>query len=158
MAEVLAGTLGGTYIQAACVFNPKIYSDVHLTAQLSKVVERVFLAMLMAHISRWSLAGKNQFAYTKERGARDVLALLALKWVWTLDRGRKIAVYCSDVSGAVDKVSSKRFVDHQGNRVLAGAANSISSVGGSKSEPFCIRDMVYQGTDLASPPTVEPFL
>ena len=92
------------------VFKPQNYRGVHLTAQLSKVVERVFLAMLMPHISRWSLAGRNIFAYTKDRGARDVLALLALKWVRSLGRGRKIAVYCSDVSGAFDKVSSKRLL------------------------------------------------
>ena len=76
------------------------YRGVHLTAQLSKVVERLFLLLLMPYVSRWNLAGINQFAYTKKRGARDVLALLAAKWVKILDKGRKIAIYCSDVSGA----------------------------------------------------------
>ena len=135
------------------------YRGVHLTAQLSKVVERLFLQMLMPYVSRCNLAGMNQFAYTKQRGARDVLALLALKWVAILDKGRKIAVYCSDVSGAFDKVSSNRLlvkleakgVDPRIIKVIASWLEPRSAtvvVGGAKSEPFSMRDMVYQGTVL----------
>ena len=87
------------------------YRGVHLTAQLSKVVERLFLLMVTPFITTRGLSGLNQFAYTKKRGARDVLALLALKWVAILDKGRKVAIYCSDVAGAFDRVSSKRLLD-----------------------------------------------
>ena len=48
---------------------------------------------------------------TKEKGARDVLALLASSWVASLDKGCKIAVYCSDAAFFLfDRVSSKRPV------------------------------------------------
>ena len=76
-----------------------------------------------------------------------------------MDRGRKIAVYCSDVSGAFDNVSSKRLlVKLEAKRIDPLIIKVIESwleprtasvvVGGSKSAPFCIRDMVYQGTVL----------
>ena len=62
------------------------------------------------HVSLWSLAGANQFAYTKKRGSRDVLALLTMRWLKALDLNMKILVYCSDVSGAFDRVDKDRLV------------------------------------------------
>ena len=47
------------------------YRGVHLTAQLSKAIERLVMKLLMPHVSRLNLAGINRFAYTKKRGARD---------------------------------------------------------------------------------------
>ena len=58
------------------VFEAKNYRGVHLTAQLSKVVERLLLSMMVPYISRLNVSCLSQFAYAKERGARDVLALL----------------------------------------------------------------------------------
>ena len=63
------------------------------------------------HIAIWKLSGKNQFAYAKKRGARDALALLALRLVMALDKCFKLAVYCSDVFGAFDKVSMRRLLN-----------------------------------------------
>ena len=54
--------------------------------------------------------GPSQFAYTLERGARDALALLVLTWIKALGTGRKVAVYCSDVSGAFDRVRTEPLV------------------------------------------------
>ena len=51
-----------------------------------------------------------QFAYMPERGARDALAHLVLTWISMMGRQRKIAVYCSDVSGAFDEVNSMNFL------------------------------------------------
>ena len=141
------------------VYKAGNYRGVHLTAQLSKIIERLFMKLLMPHVSALNLAGINQFAYTKKRGARDVLALLALKWVSILDKGRKIAIYCSDVSGAFDKVSAMRMIAKlQAKGIHPDIIGVIGSwlearrasvvVGGARSEPYCIQDMVYQGTVL----------
>ena len=48
------------------VYLSKNYRGIHLTAQLSKVLERLFLSILTPHIKLWNLTGINQFAYTKE--------------------------------------------------------------------------------------------
>ena len=139
------------------VFMPKNYRGVHLTAQLSKVIERLLLPLMEPHISLWSLAGKNQFAYTKKKGSRDVLALLTMRWVKAIDAGLKVLVYCSDVSGAFDKVPRKRLLDKLAAKGLHPILIKLISswlerrdasvvVGGAKSLPFCIQDMVYQGT------------
>ena len=55
--------------------------------------------------------GEHQFAYRKERGARDVLAHVTLEWITALNDHLDIAVYCSDVSGAFDRVDTVRLTD-----------------------------------------------
>ena len=55
------------------------------------------------------LSGPNHFAYTKQRGARDALAFLVMTWIQGFNARQKIGVYCSDVSGAFDKVSAHRL-------------------------------------------------
>jgi hypothetical protein len=143
----------------AAVFEPGNYRGVHLTAQLSKIVERIILHLMEPHITLWKLAGVNQFAYTKKRGSRDALALLVLRWIDALDKGRKVLVYCSDVSGAFDKVSKNRLMQKlEAKGIHPKLLKLISSwleprsasvvVGGTKSEPFRIQNMVYQGTVL----------
>ena len=90
-------------------FLPGNYRGVHLTAQLSKVVERLIKRMLDPYLERTVSYGYNQFAYRQKRGSRDVLALLMLEWLSIFDRRGKIGFYCSDVSGAFDKVDSRRL-------------------------------------------------
>ena len=86
------------------VYQPDNYRGIHLTAQLSKVVERLLKTLYSPYLSDISAFGPNQFAYTVGRGARDALALLMITWVQALGIGQKVAVYCSDVSGASDRV------------------------------------------------------
>ena len=93
------------------VYNPGNYRGIHLTAQLSKVVERMFKLLYYPYLASSSAFGSNQFAYTTGRGARDALAILSLTWVIALGAGRKVAVYCSDVSGAFDRVPLERLVN-----------------------------------------------
>ena len=81
------------------VFVASNYRCIHLTAQLSKVAERLLLPLVEPHISRTVAFGPNQFAHTKCRGARDALAYLTMSWLLALNRRKKVAVYCSDVSG-----------------------------------------------------------
>jgi hypothetical protein len=54
--------------------------------------------------------GQNQFAYTPKRGARDALAVMVMEWLWALNTRTKIALYCSDVSGAFDKVDAEILI------------------------------------------------
>ena len=84
---------------------------IHFTAQLSKAVERLLLPLIEPHISRTVVFGPNQFAYTKCRGARDALAYLTMSWLLALNRRKKVAVYCSDVSGAFDRVRAERLLE-----------------------------------------------
>ena len=133
-----------------------------MTAQLSKAVERMLLRVMTPHITELTLGGANQFAYTKERGARDVLAFLLLRWISALEKGWKVAIYCSDVAGAFDRVSSSRLVDKlKAKRFHPDIVKVIESwlkprraaviVGGAKSDEFSIKDMIYQGTVLGPP-------
>ena len=92
------------------VFTPGNYRGVHLTSQLSKVVERLLNSLITPFLTSSVSLGQNQFAYTEGRGARDVLALMLIVWTKALAAGRKIGVFCSDVSGAFDRVKLERIV------------------------------------------------
>ena len=92
------------------VWNPTNYRGVHLTAQLSKVVERLVARSFVPLLEANGVFGANQFAYRRERGCKDALAMNTLQWVYWLHLGRKVALYCSDVSGAFDKVPSERLL------------------------------------------------
>jgi hypothetical protein len=76
-----------------------------------------------------------------------------------LDKGMKILVYCSDVPGAFDRVSRERLLAklsakgiHSKLVKLIGSwlepRSASVVVGGAKSIPFTIKDMVFQGIVL----------
>ena len=83
--------------------NPAHYRGVHLTPQVSKVIERALAQMIITKLLRDKAFGELQFAYMSGRGARDALALLTLSWIAALNTGKKVGLYCSDVSGAFDR-------------------------------------------------------
>ena len=103
--------------------------------------------------------GPNQFAYTTGRGARDALAQLVLTWLKALAKGLKVGVYCSDVSGAFDRVKTERLIAKLRSKklrpeivdVLASWVRQRTArvvVGGKQSPVFSFSEMVYQGTVL----------
>ena len=139
------------------VYHPGNYRGIHFTAQLSKVVERLLKLLYDPYLSAVSAFGPSQFAYTLGRGARDALALLVLTWVRAPGTGRKVAVYCSDVSGAFDRVRRERLIAKLKKkglhpRLVAVLASWLQErfahvvVGGTSSKDMILRNMVFQGT------------
>ena len=139
------------------VFQPGNYRGIHLTAQLSKVVERMFKLLYQPFLTTTLAFGPRQFTYTAGRGARDALATLVLTWIWALAAGSKVAVYCSDVSGAFDRVSLERLVSklkHKGLHpdivAVLGSwlrqRRAIVVTGGAGSKEMTLSNMVFQGT------------
>ena len=64
----------------------------------------------MPYITAMVGFGQNQIAYMPEWGARDTLAMIVTLWIQALAAGRRIAVYCSDMSGAFDRVKVERLI------------------------------------------------
>jgi hypothetical protein len=140
------------------VFQPGNYRGVHLTAQLSKATERLLGLLWLPKLAKEpGFFGPNQFAYLPERGARDALAVMVTTWLLGFQRGRKFGLYCSDVSGAFDKVDAARLVaklrakGFQENilRVIASWLQKRSAqvlVGGACSDPMELVNQVFQGT------------
>ena len=54
---------------------------------------------------------ESQFSYRPKRGARDAVLLDVATLLSMLNVWKKIGVYCSDVSGAYDRVSAERLLD-----------------------------------------------
>jgi hypothetical protein len=109
------------------------------------------------HLLSTSAFGPSQYAYTLGRGARDALAILALTWVKALAAGRKIGVYCSDVSGAFDRVRMKRLAAKLRQKgihpkIVAVLISWLKErfarivVGGASSKEMGLSNMVFQGT------------
>ena len=103
--------------------------------------------------------GKNQFAYSKGKGARDALAFLLIEWISTFNARGKVIVYNSDVSGAFDRVSVARLLNKLRNkgfhpRLIALIAPWLEKrrakiiVGGATSEEIELWNMLFQGTVL----------
>ena len=139
------------------VFFANNYRGVHLTSQLSKAMERLLMPSFAPFLSHNSCFGENQFAYQKERGARDAVAYLVLTWISVLNSRRKVGVYCSDVAGAFDRVDMLRLVEKL--RATGLHPNIVSlleswlrrrsasvKVGGASSEEIALFNIVFQGT------------
>lgn len=138
------------------VFRPENYRAVHLTARLAEAVGRVLSNFFAPQLSVTAF-GPAQFAYRKGHGARDALLCYVTSWISAFNRGNKVGVYCSDVSGAFDRVDSNilmrklaSFGVHDG---LLGVIHSwlrsrsaFVAVGGSLSNRMTLSNMVYQGT------------
>ena len=141
------------------VFKPANYRGIHLTSQLSKVIERIVQTMYAPFLVATVAFGPNQFAYSPGIGSRDAVAVLVLSWLYGFERHQKFALYCSDVSGAFDKVCCQRLIrkleakrlDPIVIRLLASWLQDRSAqviVGGKHSENLTLKNQVYQGTVL----------
>jgi hypothetical protein len=139
------------------VFLAGNYRGVHLTAQLSKAMERLLRTLFMPFLLINEVFGPNQFAYIPERGARDAMAHMVLVWISAVAKGRKVAIYCSDVSGAFDRVCldrlAKKLRAKKIHPILVAVMISWLRtrrakvvVGGKASEDFKLENMVFQGT------------
>ena len=143
-------------------FDPLNYRGVHLTAQLSKAMERLLGRNWIVQMSSDSRVGRNQFAYRAQRGSRDAIAYLTLTWLDLLRRGNKIAVYLSDVSGAFDKVDSNRLIQKLERKGLGFKMTRVIRswlqrrratvvVSGQKSRCLLLQNQVFQGTVFGPP-------
>ena len=141
------------------VFAASNYRCIHLTAQLSKVAERLLLPLIEPHISRTVAFGPNQFAHTKCRGARDALAYLTMSWLLALNRRKKVAVNCADVSGAFDRVRADRLLEKLRCKGVHPTMVALTEswlqqrtahvvVEGQFSDQMVLKNMVFQGTVL----------
>ena len=134
--------------------DPNNYRGLQLTAQISKAAERLLAELFTPHLLRTVGTG---FAYTPGRGARDAILYFILEWITAFSQRYRIAVYCSDVSGAFDKVPSRRLLlklERAGvhPRILAVLESWLVArraqvvAGGAYSLEFDLADMVFQGT------------
>ena len=139
--------------------NPSNYRGVHLTCQLSKIIERVLGYFCTGFFEASFAYGPNQFAYHRHRGYRDALVFNVCSWFKAFHDNKKVALYCSDVSGAFDRVCNVRLIEKlkcsglhpvliQFLTSWVQARIAYVIVHGQKSNPIILMDMVFQGTVL----------
>ena len=83
------------------------YRGLQITSQMSKAMERFLGVHFLTHLSVSGAFGTSQFAYRKYHGARDAVLYVTLVWLLAFAHGRKVGIYCSDVSSAFDRVDSE---------------------------------------------------
>ena len=138
-------------------WKPSNYRGVHLTAQLAKATERLLQHGFRGYFTSALCTGENQFAYRPGHGARDALAFVVLTWISGFCYHKKFVVYCSDVSGAFDRVSVPRLLEKlRTKRVPERWVTLFASwlrdrpakvvVGGKHSQDLTLSNMVFQGT------------
>ena len=141
------------------VSDPANYRGVHLTAVLSKVVERVLNALLGPYLCNSGAFGESQFAFQPGLSCSDLVAALVGSWLLALEKGEKVGVYLSDISGAFDKVETERLLSKLkaaglNTQLLAffrsylAARKAVVLVNGERSDELVLKDMVFQGTVL----------
>ncbi len=86
------------------------YRGAPLTSQLTKVCERALGPNMRRWLESAGLYGPRQLAYMKGAGHRDALLANILQWMWWIETGHVVALYCSDVSGALDRVHRELLV------------------------------------------------
>ena len=87
----------------------KKYRGVHLTSQLSKVVERVIDTVLIPWVERGVLPGPNQHAYAERRNYKDTLIVNVCNWILSTEQLYVLRVYGSDVAGAAGRVECEKL-------------------------------------------------
>ena len=140
--------------------DPRNYRGVHLTAQISKVVERAIGSVFVPWMYENSF-GPHQYAYAAHKSHRDVLAINVCSWLLLFEEGHAIGLYCSDVSGAFDRVDRDRMCakirasglpDQVVKFLESWLEDRISNVvvSGFKSVDEVLANSVFQGTVLGS--------
>ena len=143
------------------IAEPKNYRGVHLTPQIAKVVERSIGSLFIPWMAQHCF-GEHQYAYSKDRSHRDALAVNVCCWLLLFEEGKLAALYCSDVSGAFDRVSRTRLVDKiRSSGLPANVASFLESwledrmstviVAGAHSVDEVLANSVFQGTVLGPP-------
>ena len=139
--------------------SPTKYQGIHLTNQLSKAVERFLGKLFLPRLQALGHYGPRQFAYGQGRSYKDALALCVCDWIWALSHKCRIGLYCSDVAGAFDRVSSERLRSvlsklhlHESIfKLLCSWLECRSAyviVDNERSHHFNLKAMVFQGTVL----------
>ena len=142
--------------------DPGNYRGIHLTAQISKVVERVLGSAFIPWAEAQGLYGPHQYAYGKGKGYKDTLCVNVCNWLLLMEHGDLVGLYCSDVSGAFDRVErdrlcSKLSISGLHPRIVAFLSSWLEDrisrvvVAGAHSPDALLNNSVFQGTVLGSP-------
>ena len=142
--------------------DPRNYRGVHLTPQLSKVTERVVGKLFQRFLENSGAYGMRQFAYGKGTSIHDALLLSVLSWLSMMERGYLVGVFCSDVSGAFDRVCAERMAKKLATMHLHPNIHGLLvswleprvskvAVGGKFSRNAPLSNSVFQGTVWGPP-------
>ncbi len=125
-------------------------------------MERAIGSTFLPWVEANELYGPNQFAYGKGKGYKDTLCVNVCEWLLLMEKGFLVGLYCSDVSGAFDRVDKTRLEQklratglHP--RVVALLVSWLDDrvsrvvVAGRSSPEEPLTDSVFQGTVLGPP-------
>ena len=121
--------------------------------------KRIIAKMLGCNLETVDAYGDTQWAYKTVRSRQDMIAVLISRRLLALNSEKKIGLYLSDISGAFDRVGVRLLLQRAPRAGLSliwlrflssylAPRFAVVVVDGAHSEPYVIRDMVFQGTVL----------
>ena len=78
-------------------------SETKCKAVLAKTAERLIGRDLVS-LSQKTTYGEKQWAFTPGLSARDMVTAIVMLWILAFCKGKKVAAYLGDISGAFDRV------------------------------------------------------
>jgi hypothetical protein len=100
----------------------KNYRPVANTSTISKVLERVAVAQIIAHIESERILGKYQSAYRQKHSTETALLSVVSEWRNAVDKGMVVCAVSLDVSGAFDSVEHTILINRLQQAGFAGVA------------------------------------
>ena len=141
------------------VYKPANYRGLHITPVISKVAERVLKIPFGSYLEAVDGFGASQWAFRKARGCTDLVLLLVCSWLWAFQQKQKVGVFLSDISGAFDRVDTKKLLAKMRRLGICetlmaffedylAPRSARVAVDGAESFAFVLLNMVFQGTVL----------
>ena len=111
MAAGQAKPLYYPYPPTRSVFRPCSVQRHPIDCADVKVLERMLVPNFGPRLERIGAFGASQFASSQGRVARDVVLYATLRWPSAFASWRRLALCCSDVAGAFDRVDAQRLLE-----------------------------------------------
>ena len=135
------------------------YRGIHVTPWLARVTEKLLADSFDECWEQARAYGESQWAYRKNHGVQELLAIMCFSWLLCLMEGVKVGLLLSDIAGAFDNVQMDILVEKLHRSGIAESfvrllrswlcdrvAHVVAS--GYRSNVVPLRNMVFQGTVL----------
>ena len=116
---------------------------IHLLRKSTKS-HNVYWLVFLCRLIITGACGRNQFAYTPERGARHVITQLVLTWLAQFSKKKQITIYFADVFATFIKVNSRKLVRKLRAKHKSPKSSNPSMLCGSAHGKTCGRTQIFK--------------
>ena len=134
------------------------YRGVHLTVQLSKIVEKPICTLFVPLLESIDAFGPHQYAYTKGRGYRDTLTINVCNWLtvfwllYTVAMSAVLLTWLPKIDFSLSSISWAYMIISVASSLVGWQTGHRKSIlGGHRAAVDVLANSVFQGTVLGYP-------